>query len=326
MWKAHSTLLEIQDEIRILEAWKPNDRLVDSPLRSLLCQNGTLFLTGSGTSYHAALYSSFLLHSKGRLSIPFFASECEFFINDGLVKKNTPLIAYSQSGESSDTLGAARLWKKLGGKVVAVTNEQDSALFQESDIGIHTNAGPERALPATKSFLGQLLASLDLASLCGMHKDAMQTGGLAVDVRTLIEHPKSVQNLARQKADHIVVLGSALNLPIAMEGALKIREMCGGFSEAYPTREFMHGPKRALGPRSLVLLLSSNQSVQHDLDQTCRVLDISGFLHDNYLIDFGNEIRDSICKLVFLQLFAYYRAVVLGQDPDSPPSLTKIVR
>lgn len=326
MPESYNMLREISEEAGIITSWK--DRFSGNlvGISKEIASGNSVYLTGSGTSFHAALYTSIILSQKGISAVPFPASEYKSFISDRSDIEKHLLLAFSQSGESSDVINAAQYWKAHRGIVSGVTNENASSLHRMSEFPICTNAGTEKALAATKTFLAQILFGASLFSenpVLGLPFDVEKLGD---NIYKLIKGDNSIRNLARQRTSITVVLGSMLNYPLALEGALKIKETSSSISEGYATREFLHGPKQTLTRESLVLMLTPNAEVRDDINRVARVLDVTEFLHNNYLIDSENVISDSLCKLVFLQLFAFYKAISLGANPDEPTMLTKVVK
>lgn len=326
MPESYNMLQEISEEAGIINSWKDQFSGDFAGLSKELMNGNTVYLTGSGTSFHAALYASIVLSQRGITTVPFPASEYRSFISGRSRVERKVLIAFSQSGESSDIMNSVRYWKERGGKVSGVTNDNTSSLHRLSEYPIYTNVGVEKALAATKTHLAQILFGASLSSEKPSSRVPFDVEKISGDVLKILNGSNRIRDLAGQKTHNIVVLGSMLNYPLALEGALKIKETSSSVSEGYATREFLHGPKQTLTNESLVLMLSSSTEVREDINKVARVLDVTEFLHDNYLIDSETEVGDSICKLVFLQLFAFNKALSLGANPDTPTLLTKVVK
>ncbi len=326
MPESHRMLAEIREEAGVVTSWKELVQGDVQGLSSALKSGKGVYLTGSGTSFHAALYTAIILSRRGIAATSFPASEYHSFTGDCERKGDEILIAFSQSGESSDSLNSVKHWIERGGFLTGISSKRDSELCRMSDSAFFINVGEEKALPATKTHLAQLLFGISLLSPESSFELPFDAKKLTDAILQLSGEGNSIRNLARQKTGFTVVLGSGLNYPIALEGALKIKETSSTLSEGYATREFLHGPKQTLARESLVLMLSPDDKVRHDLDPFARVLDVGEFLHDNYLIDPEDEVSDSICKLVFLQLFAFHKAIALGKNPDAPTLLTKVVK
>jgi glucosamine--fructose-6-phosphate aminotransferase (isomerizing) len=317
---------EIREEKELLDKYLSGDHKVSAlALHQIESSNGCI-TSGNGTSYNAAYYLSLLLLKRNVLSAPVFSSEFPRFMNGEFNFKNREVVLFSQSGETFDAISAANFGKRNGSSILSISNVAGSSLSKLSDISIITPAGPEKSIAATKSHLGQLLSSLSIYFV----EDPVEFNRLLVMLKegfeVIMGRENEIKKIAENLLAKVVFLGSGLDYPVAREGALKLKETCSMITDAYPTREFLHGPKQILDDSWSVLILSKEEEVKRELSSLCKyVLDLDAIIHEEFKISFHDEISDSILKVLFVQLLSYYRAVFLGLDPDKPSKLTKVI-
>jgi len=312
-----------------------------------------IYFSGSGTSYHAAVAAQYLMASlstRATNSIP--ASEFDSWVRTPSGRGNV-VIAISQSGESIDVLTALRTAKKRGISSVAITNTNKSSMAREADYALVTEAGPEKAVTATKTFVCCLAAayllSLELMEASGSFSSTDEE--LSSLRRQLMESPVIVQQTiencegqATTLADRFrsrslfFLLGRGANYATALEGALKLKESCNVMAEGHAAREFLHGPMQLVDENSLVITISTRADSESigPLTQSFRRLGAPViYLSDAALAEpaecltVAGGLSESLSPLAFiapLQLFSYHSAVVRGLDPDKPTKLTKVVR
>jgi len=314
---------------------------------------GMVYFIGSGTSYHACLCANFALSTLTRMfatSLP--ASEFSSWIRH-TERPDILLVAISQSGESSDVMGAVNAAIDSGIRVVAVTNVPQSTLARSTDLRLVSKAGEERAVTATKSFTATLAAAyafvLELAKTYAVGPTVIEP--LAANLREARRHVEETIRLCDDKARKLAVefkqkefffiLGSGSNYPVALEGALKLKETCNLYAEGFATREFLHGPMQLVDDRTPVFILQSHGEAEqaHRLAESFmrfgaptvavgpREMDISQESRTTFEIAQG--VADVLSPLVYvvpLQLFAYYSSVVRGLNPDRPKKLRKVVK
>ena len=317
-------LEEIYSEQAILTDYITNHLSFTGPILKILEGSNIVYAIGSGSSYNAAVYLSILLNRGGIYSIPLFASE----VNSMLLgnKKGTTSVIFSQSGKSIDAIDSTTYLKSMGSRVIGVTNSQGSKLDSISDISIHTKVGEEKSIPATKSHLAQILTSLEISFRGESQKlfDAFTKAERGVSL--ILKDAALVKEVAQSSKLNSVFLGSGLLYPVALESSLKFTETSSSSSVAYPTREFLHGPRQLLNENWSVFMLSPNPDVENDLrNHAGRVLDIVSFLKEKYQLSIDDEVSASIIILVFSQLLAYFTSVGLGINPDRPSKLSKVV-
>ncbi|MGC8936051.1 MAG: glutamine--fructose-6-phosphate transaminase (isomerizing) [Candidatus Methanomethylicaceae archaeon] len=312
---------------------------------------GRIYLTGSGTSYHACLSASYTASEIIGVEMrPLISSE----FADALSSLNgSTLIAVSQSGETADTLNAVKHAKSKGAKIVGITNTLGSSITTLSDAYICTLSGPEIGVAATKTFLTQLVA-LDLLSL---HLGLI-TGRLSeAEHSTLTQHLYSLPKLVEQilsKSDKMkdlalkystknnaFFLGRGANVATALEGALKLKEISYIHAEGYPAGESKHGPISLVEPEFLCVFIAPRDRTREKIignimEMKARGAEIFSIItegdeelkeiSDEYFeVPVAHEMLYPILCTVPLQLFAYCSATCRGLDPDKPRNLAKSV-
>jgi len=311
-----------------------------------------IYITGSGTSYHAGLacqYAFFNLGMPVTSLIP--ASEFPSWI-PSVISQKVLLIAISQSGESSDILAAANTALSRGMDVLAVTNTENSSLMKAAHYTLLTRAGQEVAVTATKSYIAQLAAlflfATELAEKERTDDDLLHLKQKLFVAPKLIEEVIETSNdlmlrLAEKYSDRnfFFTLGSGSNYTTALETALKLKEACNIFAEGFATREFLHGPIQLINDRTpAIFILSSDEirdlrsslsSVKRFGAPVISVCDgedgLGEISTETILVPQGfPKIFSPILYIVPLQLFAYYSSVVRGLNPDKPEKLSKVVK
>ena len=319
----------------------------------LLLDAHRIYVTAAGTSYHAGLYYSLLTYKiVGVPIIPFIASE--YHIYEKAVNSRDVLIVVSQSGETIDSLMALRAFKEHDARIIALSNIVDSAIPRESNIALYTRAGPEIGVAATKTFTTQTIA---LAWLAIEHGEAMGslTSSEARELKDeLLKAPKIVSNIiaytedrARKLAewlsrkDNAYYLSRGIGVPVAMEGALKLKEIAYIHAEAYPAGESKHGPIALVtNGYPVVFTIPPDDHLEKLLlgniqEMKARDAVIIGVAPENtnladqldymFPIPRTHWILTPITHTPTMQLLAYYTAVQRGYDPDKPRNLAKTV-
>ena len=311
-----------------------------------------IYIVACGTSWHAALVGKFLLEKHARIPVEVDIAS-EFRYRDPLVSPNTLALVISQSGETADTLAALREVHSKSGKVLAICNVVESSIARESDSIIYTHAGPEIGVASTKAFTTQLVAlnlfTLYFARIRGQFNEAMSRTYLDA----LVSLPRKIEECLKLDADIEVVakelmnaqdflyLGRGNQYPIALEGALKLKEISYIHAEGYPAGEMKHGPIALIDETMPVVVIAPNnetlQKVAANMeevqarggkviavtDQTSTALAEKAeiVLKVPTIIDDLMPILTSIP----MQLLAYHIAVLKGTDVDQPRNLAKSV-
>ncbi len=311
-----------------------------------------LVLLACGTSYHAALVGKFLIEGLARLPVEVDLGS-EFRYRDPLVGPDDLAVAISQSGETADTLAAVREATSKGAKAIAVCNVVGSSLTRESRGVIYTHAGPEIGVASTKAFttqlivlymlavhLGRLRGTLDAEAGRGLINDLVQLPGL---VQQAVEMEDQVTAVAEEfcTAEDFLYLGRGICYPVALEGALKLKEISYIHAEGYPAGEMKHGPIALIDEKMPVVVLANrNDVLEKVLSNMEEVRARGGRLiavteTDNaaaqsladaaITVPHAPELLAPVLLTVPLQLLAYHVAVLRGTDVDQPRNLAKSV-
>ena len=305
-----------------------------------------------GTSWHAGLVGKFLIEQHCRIPVEVDIAS-EFRYRNPVVNDKTLIILISQSGETADTLAAMREGNSRGGKNIAICNVVDSSIAREADGVIYTHAGPEIGVASTKAFVTQLVAlylfTIKLGRTIGTVDKAKGQAMIAslVQVPMLLEKTlelnQQVETVARRymNARDFLFLGRGINYPIALEGALKLKEISYIHAEGYPAGEMKHGPIALIDEHMPVVILvprnSNYEKVAANMEEviarggrviaicSANDLDIRGKAEVTLEIPRDNDDLAPILLSVPLQLLAYHVAVLKGTDVDQPRNLAKSV-
>lgn len=313
-----------------------------------------VIIVACGTSYHAGLVGEYALERWARIPVE-VETASEFRYRNPVIGENCLCIAISQSGETADTLAAMRLAREAGARVLAVTNIVGSQATREADGVLFTRAGLEIGVAATKTFLTQELAMLLLALYFGELRGYLTrqevrayTDELRVIPRLLGKYLKDgaaadVDEVARSYASSrfFLCLGRNVGLPVALEGALKLKEISYIPTDAYAAGEMKHGPIALLEEGSPVLVVATDSfvydklmsNVQEVKARGARVIavasegneEIRAVADDVLYVPRTDEVLSSLLSVVPLQLFAYYVAKNRGEKVDQPRNLAKTV-
>ncbi len=293
-----------------------------------------------GTARHAAVVGKHILHKLSKFPLEvMMAHEFVYFIED--VDPGTVLLAVSQSGETADVLDCVRKAKKRGMLVISIVNVPSSTLARESESVFYTNCGPEIAVASTKAFMNQVLAFYMLAFALG---DKEKAKGIGPIISLLEKNMPYFDLKAREIAEYlkskkdIYLLGKGVNFPIALEGALKLKEITYLHAEGMPAGELKHGTLALIESGIPVILLSPTDYTYHEtisngLETKARgayLIGISDKPHPSFniwlqlpFLDKDNEIFYPMLETIPLQLIAYHTALLLGRDIDKPRNLAK---
>lgn len=334
---AHFTLKEISEQpLTILKAGDSTKLELDL-VTEFVRHAKNLYITGSGTSYNAALVAKHLFSKYAKIKIePLISSEVQFSSN--LFDHQSILIAISQSGESADVLEAVNIAKKEGAKIISIVNIITSSLVHASSISIGLNCGPEIGVAATKSFTSQLAI---------LYKITERLGGFSVldldivskHITTILSDHSKIQNVAKKLKDvsDIYVLGRGVHYPIASEAALKLKELTYVHAEGIPGGELKHGPLALMDSNVYVIIINPNDSTYADTlasaheikARGAKIIGISDKPNDVYdywvEIPSVSEILFPLIEIIPIQLLAYYSALEKDTDPDYPRNLAKSV-
>ncbi|NVN98138.1 MAG: glutamine--fructose-6-phosphate transaminase (isomerizing) [Geobacteraceae bacterium] len=309
-------------------------------------------IVACGTSWHSGLVGKFLLEEHCRIPVEVDIAS-EFRYRNPVVNERTLLILISQSGETADTLAAMREGRSRGAKAVAICNVVDSSIAREADGVIYTHAGPEIGVASTKAFVTQLTALYLLTIRFGRaigrideNKGKTLISGLlqvAAIMEETLKLDAAVEKVARQymNARDFLFLGRGMNYPIALEGALKLKEISYIHAEGYPAGEMKHGPIALIDENMPVVVLvpknSTYEKVASNMEEVIarggRVIavcskgdqDVKGKVETVIEIPDAPEEMLPLILSIPLQLLAYHVAVLKGTDVDQPRNLAKSV-
>jgi glucosamine--fructose-6-phosphate aminotransferase (isomerizing) len=310
-----------------------------------------LILTACGTSYHAALVGEYLFEELARMPVEVeYASE--FRYRNPPMDRNTIVMAITQSGETADTLAALRESKRKGHRSLALCNVVGSSIAREADGGVYLHAGPEIGVASTKAFTAQVTVLTMLALYLGRMRHMSSIQGLQIIedlrslpdmVRTTLKCAEEVKEIAEKyhRAKNFLYLGRQYLYPVALEGALKLKEISYIHAEGYPAAEMKHGPialvDRAtptvfLIPRCAVFdkVMSNLEEIKARHGPVIAVAcegdeEVAAKADDVIYVPEVPEYLQPIITAVPLQLLAYHIALLRGCDVDKPRNLAKSV-
>jgi len=335
---AHYTLKEISEQPdTVLKAGENTQDAITQTI-DFIKHAKTVYITGSGTSYNAALVAKYLMSKYAKIKIePIISSELPH--DPESIEQNSILIAISQSGESADVLEAVRIAKNSNAKVLSIVNLLTSSLVQESSLVIGMNCGPEIGVAATKSFTSQLAILYKIADgLCnGCLKPDFDKASKAIS-KILSNHSK-IKKIARElkEVSDIYILGRGINYPIASEAALKLKELTYIHAEGIPGGELKHGPLALMDSNVYVVILNPDDSTYNDTLTSANEIKARGAkiigisdkksdIYDHWIeIPKVDESLYPLIEIVPIQLLAYYCALEKDADPDYPRNLAKSV-
>jgi glucosamine--fructose-6-phosphate aminotransferase (isomerizing) len=313
---------------------------------------GRLVLTGCGTALHAGMIGEYLIEQLANLPVEVeFASE--FRHRNTPMTRDTLVFAISQSGETADTLGALRESRRKGYRTLGICNNVASTIGRESDGGVYMHAGPEIGVAATKSFTSQVVILTLIGLLLGRMRHLSTAEGSRI-IEALEGLPALIERVL-QTSDHIkavaekyaqangmLFFGRQLNYPVALEAALKLKEITYLFAEGHPSAELKHGiialvrpdlPSIFIAPDDAVFSKNVNniEQVKARKGPVIAVTTETGaaalksIADDIMVVPAAADVVMPVLTVIPLQLFAYHLAVTLGRDVDKPRNLAKSV-
>ena len=310
-----------------------------------------IYITACGTSWHAGLIGKHLIESYAQVPVHVeYASE--FRYRNAIIDPNTVLIAISQSGETADTLASVIKAKELGALTLGICNVVGSSIARETDAGIYTHAGPEIGVASTKAFTAQVtvltMLALKIGRKMGVTIDRGQNLISALnrvddDVQTILDSSNFIRAVAKEimHTDNFLYLGRGINFPVALEGALKLKEISYIHAEGYPAAEMKHGPIALIDDNMPVVfiapqdetfskILSNIQEVKARKGIVITITDKPNrelkSLSDYVLVvPMTHQHVFPITSSIILQLLAYELAVLRGCEIDQPRNLAKSV-
>jgi glucosamine--fructose-6-phosphate aminotransferase (isomerizing) len=310
-----------------------------------------IVIAASGTSWHAALVGEYLIEELAQIPVEVeFAHE--FCYRNAPIEKNTVLLVLSQSGETADTLAALREAKRRGHRALAIVNVVGSTIARESDGGIYMHAGPEIGVASTKAFVSTLTILAMLAVHLGRLRNLSSRRALEIlhaleavpkQLESILAQNNAIKKIAKKyaKADDFFFLSRGYNFPIALEGALKLKEISYIHAEGYSAAEMKHGPIALIDAKTPTVFLVPQDSMYDKTMANLAMIrarkgpiialategdkQIGKVANDVIYLPKALELINPILASVPLQLFAYHIAVARGCDVDKPRNLAKSV-
>ena len=323
---------------------------IDLPAEKLL-EADQIIITACGTSWHAGLIGEQLIEEFARIPVEVeYASE--FRYRNAVVTPKTLAIVISQSGETADTLAAAREAKNRGATTIGIVNVVGSTIARETDCGMYTHAGPEIGVASTKAFTSQVvslaLLTLKLARMRGLsvvkgREIAAALQKLPGQIQEILDRASEIEALAEEfkRAPNFLYLGRGYNFPTALEGALKLKEISYIHAEGYPAAEMKHGPIALIDEMMPVVFIAPHDSVFEKLVSNVQEVKarrgtviaittreeeaLEGKVDYEFRIPETIEELTPVLAAIPLQLLAYYIAVKRGANVDQPRNLAKSV-
>jgi glucosamine--fructose-6-phosphate aminotransferase (isomerizing) len=312
-------------------------------------------IVACGTSYHAGLIGKFYIENFSNIPTEVdYASEYRY--RNPVLTEDTLVVSITQSGETADTLAAMRLAKEEGAKVLTVCNVIGSTATREAAAVIYTYAGPEISVASTKAFTTQLTVLYMLSLLLGRERGFLDSSEFDRKLKLLLEVPGKIESFLNVEREEEVVkkialefyrskdalyLGRHVNYPIALEGALKLKEISYIHAEGYPAGEMKHGPIALIDENVPSVFVATKGKVLEKIVSNIeevkarkgKVISVTNpgikevYELSDYVINVPevDEFLSPIVNVVPLQLFAYYIADFLGYDVDQPRNLAKSV-
>ena len=360
----HFMLKEIFDQPNVLKDCM-RGRIVDSPYsgpqvilsavtnnRRQLLNAKRIVIVSCGTSWHAGLIGKQLIEHFCRIPVE-VAYASEFRYSDPVIGPEDVVMAISQSGETADTLAAIQLAKERGALIFGIVNGVGSSIARESDTGTYIHVGPEIGVASTKAFTGQVVVLTMLALALGMAKGTVGQEEYEETIKELLIIPDKIKKILEQNdkiqklattftyAHNFLYLGRGWNYPVALEGALKLKEISYIHAEGYPAAEMKHGPIALVDNEMPVVFIATHHKLyQKIISNMQEVISRHGRIiaivteGDEQVKDMVSDVIEipqtlaclaPLLSVIPLQLLSYHVAVVKGLNVDQPRNLAKSV-
>jgi glutamine---fructose-6-phosphate transaminase (isomerizing) len=315
-------------------------------------QADRIIFTAAGTSWHAALVGEYLIEELARIPVEVeYASE--FRYRNPIITEKDIVIAISQSGETADTLAAMHLAKQKGALIYSICNVVGSTIARTADAGSYTHAGPEIGVASTKAFTSQVTVLVLMALLLAKKKGTISASrfqqllieleNIPEKVEEALSHSEKIRDMARvfTYSRNFLYLGRGINFPVALEGALKLKEISYIHAEGYPAAEMKHGPIALIDKKMPVVVVAPNSetydkvvsNIQEIKARRGKVIaivskgDVTVSSLADYVIEIPqtDELLSPLLSVIPLQLLSYFIAVMRECDVDQPRNLAKSV-
>jgi glucosamine--fructose-6-phosphate aminotransferase (isomerizing) len=358
----HFMLKEIYEQpTAILDTYRGRMRVNEGIIRmsgvddniERLANAKRIIIVACGTSWHAGLVAEYIFEDLARIPVEVeYASE--FRYRNPVIYENDVVIAISQSGETADTMAAIKLAKEKGAFVFGVCNVVGSSISRETHAGAYTHAGPEIGVASTKAFTTQITVLTMMALKLAKYKGAISDSQFRFHLQELERIPAKITKVLEISNDHIkeiadkykntrncLYLGRGFNFPVALEGALKLKEISYIHAEGYPAAEMKHGPIALIDEQMPVVVIATKKghydkvvsNIQEIKSRKGKIIAVvtEGDEVVRDLADYVIEIPETIESLtpllttIPLQLLSYHIAVMLGKNVDQPRNLAKSV-
>jgi len=311
-----------------------------------------IIITACGTSWHAGLVGEYFFEELARVPVEVEYSS-EFRYRNPVLNPDDIVLAISQSGETADTLAAVKLARERGATVLGICNVVGSSISRETHAGVYTHAGPEIGVASTKAFTAQVTVLIMMALITGRNNGSLSQERYEQLIAELIEIPRKIARtlekdpviaeLAKQfeHTNNAIYLGRGVFFPVALEGALKLKEISYIHAEGYPAAEMKHGPIALIDENMPVIVVAARDqtldkvvsNVQEIKARRGKVIAVvsEGDPEISHLADHVIEVPDSLpafsvlLSVIPLQLLAYHIAVLRGCNVDQPRNLAKSV-
>ncbi|MFN5867245.1 MAG: glutamine--fructose-6-phosphate transaminase (isomerizing) [Candidatus Kapaibacterium sp.] len=322
-----------------------------SAVRDILLQARRIIFTACGTSWHSALVGEYLIEQLAHIPVEVeYASE--FRYRNPIVGNGDVVIGISQSGETADTLAALREAKLKGATTLGLVNVVGSTIARETDAGVYLHAGPEIGVASTKAFTSQLAVLSLLALYLGRHKAmgvsegkafAAELAAIPEKIRHILDNAEAIRAIANEysSASNFLYLGRGYNFPVALEGALKLKEISYIHAEGYPAAEMKHGPIALIDENMPVVFIATKDEIYEKVVSNIEEVRARGGKVIAIATEGDDVIASRASHVIYipstlapltpilasipLQLLAYYIAVQRGCDVDKPRNLAKSV-
>ncbi len=308
-------------------------------------------ILAAGTSYHAGMVAGYVLETLARIpATAELASELRY--RNPIVERNSLYFAVSQSGETADTLYAMREIQRKGGRVLGICNVVGSTIPRESDGGVYIHSGPEIAVASTKAFTSQLTAFYLFALIMGRMRDLSHDAGrqfvraleaVPAQIEQILANKAPLQEMARKYSRHenFLFLGRGINYPVALEAALKLKEVSYIHAEGYSAAEIKHGPIALINEETPSFFIVTDDGLRDKVINNMKEVkarsgpvialavegdkEVASIADDVYFVPPAMELMYPFLMAVPTQLFAYYCALERGCNVDQPRNLAKSV-
>ncbi|MCF7835973.1 MAG: glutamine--fructose-6-phosphate transaminase (isomerizing) [Candidatus Marinimicrobia bacterium] len=314
-----------------------------------------IVIVACGTAYYAGLVGKYMIESCADIPVEVELAS-EFTARSQILQKDTAVLAISQSGETADTLNAIKQAQKNKNLTLGIINTVGSSIARQTDAGVYNHIGPEIGVASTKAFTSQLVILALYALFFANEKKSLSKEKvrkiikdlylLPVQIKKILDQSNTIKQLAKKysKYENFLFIGRDYNYPIALEGALKLKEVSYIHAEGYASGEMKHGPISLIDKNFPTMAILGNSNSKSSKKTASNIEEIktrkgpviavvatqnknefSRFMGDTIYVPKTSEILSPILSVIPLQLFAYHMAVIKGHNPDKPRNLAKSV-